>query len=113
MTFDISGIIEDLKKGAVDAAKEVASEMLKEASADAIAFVEVAAPSIARYIGLRISFQITQEEFESLMKGLLALAEMNALTIAGLSEIQVQNTKNTILKAVTSIALGAISKLTI
>lgn len=104
-------LLDDLKNGAVEAAKAVAQELVQEASKDAIQFVELAFPSIARYVDLRLSKQITEQEFESLVKGLLALAEMKALTLAGFGEIEIDKTRNLILKTVTSIALGAVSKL--
>jgi hypothetical protein len=104
-------LLDDLKNGALEAAKNVRDTLIEEASKDAIQFVEMAFPSIQRYIVLRLSGKITEDEFESLLKGLLALAEMKALTVAGLGEIEIDKTRNFILKTVTSIAIGAVSKI--
>jgi len=111
MSFDISGILGNLAQGAIDAAKQVATNMIKEAAADAIAFLNVALPTLSRYVDLLASKQITPEEFKSLMLGLKDLATMAALTQAGLAEIEVEKTRNAILKAVTSVAIGAVSKI--
>lgn len=110
MSF-IDGILEDLKQGAIEAAKQVAINQFKEAAKDAVEFVESALPSIGRYINLLISKQISPEEFKNLMLGLKDLAQMNGLTAAGLAAIQVDNTRNAILQAVTSVAIGAVGKI--
>lgn len=111
MNFNITSILGDLEKGAIDAAKEVAIEQLKEAAADAIDFVKVALPAISRYADLYLSNRITADEFGSLMAGLGDLAEMNGLTQAGVAAVKIDETKNVILKTITSIATGAITKI--
>lgn len=111
MSFDISGILGNIFQGAIDAAKEVAQKMIKEATADATEFVSAILPALGRYVELLASKQITIEEFKSLMMGLKDLGQMAALSQAGLAEIEVDKTRNAILKAVTGIALGAVSKL--
>lgn len=111
MSFNITSILGDLEKGAVDAAKEVAVDQLKEAAADAIDFVKVALPAISRYADLYLSNRITADEFGSLMAGLRDLAQMNGLTQAGLASVKIDETKNVILKSLTSIATGALSKI--
>lgn len=110
MSFDISSILGNITQGAVDAAKQVATNLVKEASSDALDFVRLAAPSIGRYVDLLAANQITVEEFKSLMMGLKDLAGMFALTQAGLVAIEVDKTRNSILKAVTGIAMNAIGK---
>lgn len=107
----MNDIFEKLKDGAIEAAKAVASDMAKEASADAIAFVSMAAPSIGRYIKLRVDGQISDDEFKNLMGGLLVLAKMEGLTLAQMAAIKIDETRNAILKTVTGIALGAVSKI--
>ena len=107
----MNSFFEELKNGAVEAAKSVAVGMAKEASADAIAFVSMAAPSIGRYTEMLSSSQITPDEFKSLMGGLLVMAKMQGLTLAQATLIKIDETRNAILKAVTNVALGAVSKI--
>lgn len=109
--IDIQGIIDDLKVGAIDAARQVASSMLQEAAKDATAFVSMATPAIMRYLDLAIAQKITLDEFKSLMLGLVDLAKMAALTEAGLAEVEIDRTRNALLKTVTSLAIGTVSKL--
>lgn len=109
--FNFSDIINDLEKGAVEAAKEAGINFLKEAAADAIEFVQSALPRLSRYVSLLLSKQITEDEFKDLILGLRDLAQLNGLTAAGLAAIEIEKTRNGILKAVTSVALGAINKL--
>lgn len=106
----LSFFMENVGQGAIDAAKEVAIESLKEAAADASAFVQAAAPSLARYFNLYLDKKIDQDDLKSLIFGLRDLAEMNGLTQAGLTAIKVNETRNAILKAVTTVALSSISK---
>jgi hypothetical protein len=110
MNFDIKSIIDDLKIGAIDAARSVAVSMLHEAAKDAADFITVALPSIERYVILWLTKQISEAEFKSLMIGLFELAEMKGLTEAGLAEMEVDRTRNAILKTVTTIVIGAASK---
>ena len=110
MSFDLTTIVDDLKLGAIDAAKGVAASMLAEAAKDATEFVEMSLPALARCTTLYLTKQITEDEFKSLVLGLRDLAEMNALTLAGLAEIKIDETRNAILKIVSNIAIGAASK---
>lgn len=110
MSF-MDNIIEKLKDGVIDAVKVVGSEFIEQAKADGIDFVKAGAPSLLRYFQLYASAQISQEELKSLVFGLKDLAEMKALTLAGMTAIQVDKTRNTIFQTVTSIATGAIAKL--
>lgn len=111
MNFDITNIADDLKRGAVDAAKEVAKNFLVESAADAVEFVSKSLPYLERYMKLYLDDKINADELKSLVLGLKYLAEMNALTVAGMASIEIENTRNTILKTITSIALGSIKSI--
>lgn len=108
--FNVYSIVDDLKLATSEAAKEVLRGMGKEATEDAFAFVEMALPAMARYSSLYITRQITEDEFNSLVLGLRDLAQMSALTLAGLAQIKIDETRNAILKTVSNIAIGAASK---
>lgn len=101
----------DIEAGVLEAAKTAGLAFIKEASVDALAFIGRSGASIERYAVLFIKREISLDEFKSLMLGLKDLAEMSALTEAGLAAIDVDNTRNAILRAVTSVALGAVSKI--
>lgn len=109
--FNIDDIVKDLEQGAIQAAQEVATNLLKEAAKDASAFISMASPRLTRYISLFIARQITLEELKSLLMGLLDIAQMTALTEAGLAEIEVDKTRNAILKTVTGLVVGAVGKI--
>lgn len=110
MNFEINSILKELELGAISAAQNVATTMLKEASKDATEFVSMAVPSTTRYLQLLIDRQIDSDEFKRLMGGLLSIAKMTTLTEAGFGGIEVDKTRNAVLKSVTDIALGAASK---
>ena len=109
--FDINSILDDLKVGAIHAAKEAGVQFLREAGHDALNFIQAALPSLARYADLLLAKQISEDEFKHLVLGLRDLAEMNGLTTAGLASIEVDKTRNGILKAVSSVVVGAVSKI--
>lgn len=121
MSFDIKSILGNLEQAVIQASGDslqnlkdstVANfeDLLKQAAGDAIAFVSSAVPFLGKYTDLYIQKLITSDELESLILGLKDLAEMNGLTQAGLAAIQIDNTRNSILKVVTSTLIGAVSK---
>lgn len=103
-------ILTGLQEGVMDAVKQVLTNFIPEATEDVTAFFASSAGRIERYVKLLVTSQITLGEFKSLILGLRDLAELTALTQAGLAEIEIEKTRNTILKAVTSIAIGAVGK---
>lgn len=110
MKIDFSSIIGLVFQGAIDAAKKASSEWAKEATQDAMAFVNSSLPKIGRYVDFLADGEIDSEEFKSLMMGLKDLAELAALTQIEKSEIKIQETRNAILNAVTNVVVGAVSK---
>lgn len=104
-------ILEDLKKGALESAKEAGAKFVKEARKDGLEFVEKSAPKIGRYLDLLLRKEITEEDFKCLMIGLKDLTQMNALHAAQLAAIEIDKTKDALLQTVTSIALGAARRL--
>lgn len=109
--FNIDSILDELKEGALNAAKEAGTKFLETAGHDALNFVQAALPALARYADLLLAKQITEDEFTHLVLGLRDLAEMNGLTAAGLAAIEVDKTRNGILKVVSSVVVGAVSKI--
>lgn len=111
-TFDISNIVGELVQGSVNEAKAAGVSFLKEVAADAAAFVQSAIPLLSRYIDLVITNQISLDEFKSLLLGLRDLAELKGLTAAGLAQIELEATRDALLRGVTSVALGVAEKFT-
>lgn len=109
--FNFSDIIDDLKAGAIEAAKQAGQDFIAQAAGDASAFVESILPSLGRYTTLLLSKQITIDECEDLIFNLRDEAEMAGLTAAGMAAEEIQNTRNAILKAVSSVVIGSVSKL--
>lgn len=117
--MDIKSILASVETAAIGAARDFATgelektgkEILTQAAHDAIDFVAAALPALERYIKLLMDGSITKEEFASLMGGLKDIASLNGLTAAGLTAIQVDNTKGTIVKTITSLVIGAVSKI--
>lgn len=112
MSIDLNELKGQLIGAVGDAAKQANIEQqLSELAGNAADFVSASLPAIARYSELLLSKQITQDEFVSLMAGVGDLAEINGLTVAGLTAIQVDHVKKTIVNSVTTIVSGFVSKL--
>lgn len=107
----LDGLIQNIAEAALEGAKEAGSRFLPIAIGDAKAFVADAGPKLVRYFDLLAEGKITRDEFDTLVKGLADLAAMRGLTEAGLALVEVEKTKNSILKAVTSVISSTITKL--
>ena len=75
--------------GAGDLAKTLLNGSVKEARADAEAFVKKSATKIQKWTRQVADGELTKDEFASLIRGQKDLAEMNALTQAGIAAVKV------------------------
>lgn len=107
----IDGILDDLVKGVLEAAKTAGKNALEASISDTKDFLIKCLPRIQSWFLSYMTKEISEDEFKTLLDDLKSLALMNALTAAGLTEIEIDNTRNAILKTATNIITGAISKI--
>ena len=71
--------------GAEALAKRSLKDLVNEATADSKAFLEKSADDMQRWAGLLAAKQLTKQDFTDLVQAKKAVAEMHALTRAGLA----------------------------
>ena len=106
--MDWEKLLKQIEQAALDAAKAGAKEFASAAGDDAKAFLKAAADDLKRYSEAYKAGTITKGEFEDLLQGLKALAQMNALTEAGLAEVALQGIRDAVLKAVIQVVESAV-----
>jgi hypothetical protein len=86
---------DDFRNAVIDEAEELAKTVLKrgvkEARADAEAFVKKSAEKLERWTKLLAAGDLTKDEFASLVRSQKDLAELKALTKAGVQASRLQN----------------------
>ncbi len=103
--------VKQIEENALDAAKEILKEMSADVSKEVSDFILAAAPAISRYVTLLINKSISMDEFKDLMLGIARFAQMKSLTEAGFAAEKVDATRNAVLKTVTNLVVGSVSKL--
>jgi hypothetical protein len=87
--FNFNNFLKELRAGAVEIAKKESSEYLKEAKGDCQDFLNSVKADLKRWTKLLAEGKLTKEDYQFLVKGKKDLAEMNALTEAGLASIRI------------------------
>jgi len=87
-TFD--DFREAILKDAEDLAKTVLKRGVKEARADAEAFIKKSAEKLERWTRLLAAGELSKDEFASLVRSQKDLAELKALTKAGIQASRLQ-----------------------
>jgi hypothetical protein len=91
--FNFNRFLKELQAGAVEIAKKEGAEYLKSAKADSQDFLETVKADLKRWTKLLAQGRLTKEDYEFLVKGKKDLAEMNALTQAGLAAVRVDRVR--------------------
>jgi hypothetical protein len=107
----LQSILSDIENQTLDAAKTAGKAAMTAAISDTKDFLVQALPRLERWFQALLDKNITEDEFKSLLLGLKDLAFVNALTVAGIAEIEIDKTRNTILQTLTSVASSAAGKL--
>ncbi len=107
----ISNLLEQVKTNALQAAKTAGANTLQAAEKDTQDFLAKAIPRLERWLNQLLSNAITQQEFTDLLEDLKDLFLINALTVAGIAEIEVDKVRNTVLSIVTGVVQTGIKTL--
>lgn len=89
---------DDFRTAVIDGAGGLAKTLLKgsvkEARADAEAFVAKSATKLKKWTEQLAAGELSRDEFEALVRGQKDLAELNALTQAGIGAVKVKKFRN-------------------
>ena len=92
--------------GTKDLAKKTIEGFEVQAGADAKAFTDKLKNDLQRWAQLRVEKKITDQDFLDLVSAKKALAEMHALTQAGLAAIKLEQFRTALIKLVVDKALA-------
>lgn len=111
----VDAIVDQLKSGVEDAGKQIGVQALQQATDGAKSFITQAVPDIERWVTFTLSNPqiLTANDLKTLLEDLAWDAIIHGLTLAGMIEVDIDKTKNTILQLVSGIATGAIAKLVV
>ncbi len=98
-------ILDQIKDGIADLGKKTAKDFVDEVRKDGDAFLEEIGDDLKRWVDLLARKKLSAKEFKVLVEFNRDLAEMKALTAAGLAKKRVQNLANGILDVVTKSVL--------
>jgi len=101
---NFDSFIDVVKDGIGDLAKETLKSAIEQAKDDAEAFLKRSANDLKRWTGMLATGELSKDEFESLVKGLKALAKMHALTQAGISIARINRFRNAVINLVLNAA---------
>ena len=106
---DYNEFLEALKDGAKELAKETFDGFEDQAISDTEAFARKCEADIKRRTAQLANGDLTEEDFQDLMEGKKALAEIHALTQAGIARVKLENFRvgpiNLIVKTATDVLL--------
>ncbi len=85
MADKFDDFVDALTEGAKDLAKDIFDGFEEQAKEDAKAFAQKAEADLRRWVKLLEDGKITKQDFGDLVEGKKALAEIHALTVAGIS----------------------------
>src|SRR3954465_14589486 len=101
--------IDSIKDSVLEALKGLAVDNLPAIEKAALEFAAASVGKLTRYSTLFLSGAIDSDEYEDLMRGLGDSAELSGLMQAIQIGTKADETKNTIVKTLSSLALGALS----
>lgn len=105
---DFDKYLATLKDKIEELAKTHLKEYIEAAVMDGQSFVEKTKADLERWTSSLAKGELSKEDFVWLVKGKKDLAEMEALKQAGLSQVRMDNFRNSLLSLVTDTALEAL-----
>jgi hypothetical protein len=103
---------DDFRAAVIDEAEALAKTILKrgvkEARADAAAFVDNSAEKLERWTRLVAAGELTADEFASLVRSQKDLAELSALTKAGIQASRLQKFREKLVDAAVDTAFNVL-----
>lgn len=97
-----------IQKGIPDLAKTCLGGFINEAKTNVSTFLESSKNDLKSWLEALATKQLSQEDFQSLLKTKCALAEMDTLKEKGLAEIQLQNFRNGVINLILTSVMNAI-----
>jgi len=98
--IDFNAIFDQIKKGIVTLAETTLSNYVSKAKSDATQMLNAMKEKLKRWTSLLIDKKLTTEDFEWLVNSQKDLVEMNALKLAGLAAIRIDQFKASLLNLV-------------
>ncbi len=89
-----------VRKGAKDLAKNSFGEFVDEAAKDAQAFLDKAQSDLQRWTKLLANGKLTEQDFRDLVQAKKALAEIRALTQAGVTLTKIERFRSDLINLV-------------
>ena len=107
MTIDWNQIVKDVEAQVLALAEEIFEQYAKEATADAKTFLVSSKDKLERWSRLLVNGELDKDEYQSLVKGQLDVAELHALKQAGLAQVRIDMFISGVIKILTSVVLSA------
>lgn len=106
--FNFETFFQELKDGAIDIAKNEAADYIREATGDGQKFLESIKDDLRAWMKQAADRQLSKEDLAFLIRGKRDLAEMKALTQAGLAAARIERMRTAAINLVISAANKAV-----
>lgn len=106
--FNFETFFQELKDGAIDIAKNEASDYIREATDDGQEFLESIKDDLQTWMRQAAEGQLSKEDLAFLIRGKRDLAQMKALTQAGLAAARIERMRTAAIDLVISAADKAV-----
>ena len=106
--IDINGLLRNVEEQTKTLAQKQFKQYTQQAVGDVKDLLEKSKADLKRWVEELARGEMDKEEFESLVKGQIDVAEMRALKQAGLAEVQIESFVNGVVDIVVNAAFAAI-----
>ncbi|HYR21557.1 MAG TPA: hypothetical protein VEP30_01355 [Chthoniobacterales bacterium] len=106
--IDINGLLKNVEDQTKALAQKQFKQYTQQAVGDVKDLLEKSKADLKRWVEELARGEMDKDEFESLVKGQLDVAEMRALKQAGLAEVQIESFVNGVVDIVVNAAFSAI-----
>lgn len=108
MAVDFNNLFTQLKTAIVGLAKEKVQDLAAEASSDGTSLLHIMEDDLKKYTQQLADGEIDQDQFKLMLLGDKDLAEMSALTEAGLAQAKADEFRTEVFNLIVNTALSAI-----
>lgn len=108
MAFDSDSFLDDVKDQIATFAQEQVTDYVNDAKADGVALVTAMKANLETWTEQLLTGQLTKDDYEFLVGGQQDLAEMAALTQAGLTKQRIQTIRDGIIHIIVQAAFAAL-----
>ena len=110
-TIDWNAIVKDVEAQVIALAEEILKGYVGQAKLDAANFLQNSKVSLQKWATMLATGMIDKDEFQSLVKGQLDVAELHALKQAGLAKIRIDQFVSGVVRILTSVVMSAAKSL--